>query len=93
MSLVHGKKCAILVYRSTNVKITLNPLESGRSSIKSKDIDCHGPLRVGNDCSKPYEWCWGIFALQYVSHVEHNLRQIYIDEPTRMIVLPNPRSY
>ena len=54
ISLVHGRKWAILVYRSSTVKIALNPLETERSVMKSRAMDCHGLLGTGNGSDKPY---------------------------------------
>ena len=46
ISLVQGRKWAIFVYRSITVKIALNPLETGRSVMKSRAMDFHGCLEL-----------------------------------------------
>ena len=46
---VHGIKCAILVNRSTTVRIASKPSDGGRSVIKSREMDFHGPSGIGND--------------------------------------------
>ena len=54
IAFVQGMKCVILVYRSTIVKIALNPFETGRSVIKSREVDYHGLIGNGNGSNKPY---------------------------------------
>ena len=54
MALVHDTKCDILVYRSTMVKITSKPFETGRSVIKSRQIDRHGLLGIDKGSNKLY---------------------------------------
>ena len=51
--LVHGIKCAILVNRSTIVRIASKPSDGGRSVLKSREMDFHGPSRVGKGYKRP----------------------------------------
>ena len=92
ISLVQGTKPAILVYRSTTVKIVLKPLESGRSVIKSREIDFHSLLGIGNgsNCTNHMDGVMAssIYNMYHMS--EHSLRQMFAYEATKIIVLLNP---
>ena len=92
ISLVRGKKCVILVYRSTILKITLS-LEFGRFVIKSKDIDCHGLLGIGNGVINHMDDIGECFLYNVYYMCKHNLQQIYVDDAIKIIVLPNLRFY
>src|SRR5579875_385274 len=67
--LSHGTKCAILVSRSTTTKIESKPLEDGRSTIKSMEIEDHGFSGIGSGCNNPYGRCRGILEREQMSHV------------------------
>ena len=45
---VHGKKCVILVSRSTTMTIASKPFKTGRSGMKSKDIEFQGFSGMGS---------------------------------------------
>ena len=64
----HGRKCAILVCRSTTTIMALKPCDVGSSVMKSTEMEAHGRLGTGSGCSSP----WGLRALTFVrAHVEH----------------------
>ena len=67
---MHKRKCAILVKRSTTVRMVSNPLVGGSSLMKSNDIYLHGPRGIGNCCNKPYSRCWGTFDWQHTSQLQ-----------------------
>jgi hypothetical protein len=46
-------KCAILEYLSTTVRMASKPFDNGRSVMKSKEMDFHGPSGIGNGCNNP----------------------------------------
>ena len=54
MALEHGIKCAILVNRSTTTKMESCPSQSGKSVIKSIEMDDHGRSGSGRGRSSPY---------------------------------------
>ena len=91
MSLVYDKKCVILVYWSTTIKIALNPLEFRRSVIKSKDMDYHGLLGIGMAPINHKDDVRASLLCNIYHMFEHSLRQIYVYEATKMIGLLNPR--
>jgi hypothetical protein len=43
-----GKKCAILLNRSTTTMMASKPLDGGKLTMKSMDTFFHGPSRIGN---------------------------------------------
>jgi hypothetical protein len=51
---IHGDKCAIFYKMFNHCKDVIITLDGGRSAIKSKDINFHGPTRIGNGCNTSY---------------------------------------
>ena len=82
----HGKKCDILVNRSTTVKILSKPLEGGRSVKKSIEIDCHGLLGGGMVVESHKDDAW-VFWCDNRGHMcERNLRQTFASEANKINV-------
>ena len=50
-------------------KMESKALDSGRSVMKSMDIEDHGLSGIGSGCNNPYSQCRGILDLEQVSHV------------------------
>jgi hypothetical protein len=69
MVFTHVRECVIIVKRSTIVTMASYTLEGGRSVMKYKDIDFHGPTGIGNGCNKPYGRCQRIFDREHMSQL------------------------
>ena len=77
-SLVRGTKCADLETRSTIVRITDFPWDSGKPVTKSMAICDHGRCETGSGWSKP----WGFWELALVraqtgQDVTNSLRMVF----------------
>jgi len=62
IDLLHGMKWTMFVKQSTTTNMESNKLESGKSMMKSMEIEDHGVEGMGNGWRSSYGWWWRFFA-------------------------------